>query len=253
MQKLALIVALAALYGCGGAGTDVGPLGEAMDNGNWFCESAPDGENWDCIQDPELARAPRPTRSAEPTLELDAAGPAPEAQEQAGAMAGAEIVEDLGALATGDPVRDAAFAPPAAQAPTPEAAMTVSVAAPPPAAEAPGIAPTVAFAAVEPEHTEVLSLPGHHYAVQLLAMADTAQLQEFIARHQLDGTLTARVERDGELYYVLLLGVYDTLERARQASLDLPPPLETSEPWIRPIASLQRAIVRGNALALATD
>ena len=254
MHKLALIVALAALYGCGGARTDAGPLGEPVGDGNWFCESAPDGENWDCIQDPELARTPRPTRSAEPMLELGTSAPSSEPQVQADSMAPDETVRDLGAVADGEPISEPAFVPTTSQSPTPEAGLAEPVETPA-TVEPPGIAPTVALAAAEAksEQTNILDLPADHYAVQLLAMASAAQLQNFIAKHQLPSTITARVERNGGLYYVLLLGVYDTLEGARQASLDLPAPLDTSEPWIRPLGSLQNAIARGNALAIGTD
>ncbi len=162
-----------------------------------------------------------------------------------------EIVGDLGALADGEPVNEAAVVQAAAQAPTPAAPEPEPARPPPPAAEPPDPAPTAA--AATPQHSALLDLPADHYAVQLLAMTDARQLQQFVDQHGLASARTARVERSGELYYVLLLGVYDSLEGARQASLNLPAPLATNEPWIRPLGSLQNAIVRGNALAMATD
>ena len=57
MSKLAFLICLTTLLGCGGRGASDTSLGDSVGEGNWFCEMAEDGEQWDCIQDPELARA----------------------------------------------------------------------------------------------------------------------------------------------------------------------------------------------------
>jgi septal ring-binding cell division protein DamX len=80
-------------------------------------------------------------------------------------------------------------------------------------------------------------------------MSSRDRLETYIQEHQLEGVSAARVERNGELYHVLILGIYETRQLAEQASLYLPPPLETQEPWIRELRALQEAIVRGNAMA----
>ncbi len=80
-------------------------------------------------------------------------------------------------------------------------------------------------------------------------MNSLGQLQAFVRANDLEGTRSARIERDGRLYYVLLLGVYATRELAEQAALTLPAPLASGEPWIRSLGSLQNAMRRANALA----
>ena len=234
MQKLAFFLALAALAGCGGGRSATGPLGEAMGDGNWFCESTADGESWDCIQDPELASAPQSQRTT-PAVPAFVTGTAAENP----------TTDDLGEIADGESIGVDFAAPGSADASPPEIAPEMTVAVSEPESD---IEPEAA-----PNQTDLLDLPADHYAVQLLAMASAAELQEFITENQLQHTLTARVERNGELYYVLLLGVYGNLELARQASLELPTPLSTTEPWIRPMASLQNAVIRGNALAVDLD
>ena len=92
-----------------------------------------------------------------------------------------------------------------------------------------------------------MEMPGSHYAIQLIAMKTSEELDEFVRRHGLDGTLATRVERQGELYYVLLLGVYEVLREAEDAKAGLPTALRDAEPWIRPLSSLQAAMGRAEA------
>lgn len=225
MPKLALFIVLGALSGCGGDRTSAGPLGQAAGEGNWFCEMAENGEDWDCIQDAELARSPKPTRlpGPKPTDQ-----PAPD---EPGPVAAAEVTGLIG------------MAPP--EAPSSVATPMTDEATAPEPIQVDSDTDTEVDAG-----TELLDLPASHYALQVLAMSSASQLQDFIASNELAGAVTARVERNGELYYVLLLGVYDTLELAEQASLELPAPLHSNEAWIRSVGSLQNAVLRGNALAL---
>ena len=51
----------------------------------------------------------------------------------------------------------------------------------------------------------------------------------------------ARVEKEGELFYVLILGVYESETIARDASAELPDALVGTQPWIRKLGSLQTA------------
>ncbi len=59
----------------------------------------------------------------------------------------------------------------------------------------------------------------------------------------------ARVERNGELFYVLLMGIYEDADRARRAVDSLPDEIGGAEPWIRPLGSLQSAMLRADRLA----
>ena len=67
MLRAAFLGALTLLLlGCGGAaGPTQGATGTPVGEGNWFCRSTSDGEDWDCVQDPELAQNPRSARAAE--------------------------------------------------------------------------------------------------------------------------------------------------------------------------------------------
>ncbi len=107
----------------------------------------------------------------------------------------------------------------------------------------------VRLAYVPAEPTPILDLPPEYYAVQMLAMSSKELIEEYVTEHQLRGMSAARVENNGELYYVLVLGIYTTLERAQDAATDLPSPLDSSEPWIRPLGSLQAAMRRADDLA----
>ncbi len=243
MLKLALFIALVTLVGCGRGGTVAGPLGDATGEGNWFCEMAEDPEQWDCVQDSELARAPQPSRlpsadvrelpapeSADsPALHLPEPPPISEIPD---ADADTDTDANIGeAVAdTSDPGSVEEPAPPQGESPAPK--------------------PETAEAQPDPS---LLNLPPEHYAVQLIAMTNDAALVDFASTNLLDSYLTARVERGGELYYVLLLGVYGTHDLAEQASQALPESLNGVEPWIRPVRSIQNAILRGNVIATGTD
>ena len=95
----------------------------------------------------------------------------------------------------------------------------------------------------------VMDMPAEFYAVQLIAMTNRQRLEEYIAINQLEGMTAARTERNGEIYYVLILGIYENRGLAERASLEIPPPLDTTEPWIRELGTLQEAMLRGDALA----
>jgi DamX protein len=100
-----------------------------------------------------------------------------------------------------------------------------------------------------PEAVPLTELPRDFYAVQLIAMNTREELEAFVQRHGIEGVSAARVERDDALYYVLLLGIYETLDKARRAVADLPGPFRDTTPWIRPLGSLQSAMARADTLA----
>ena len=97
--------------------------------------------------------------------------------------------------------------------------------------------------------TSLLDVPGTFWTVQLVAVSTKQALESYARAHRLDGMSAARIAHDGKLYYALLLGVYETQELAKEASADLPAPLNELGVWIRSLGSLQQAIVDGNKLA----
>ena len=96
-------------------------------------------------------------------------------------------------------------------------------------------------------------VPPDYYVVQLLAVQTKEALEHYAARKDLRGLPAARIERDGRLFYVLLLGVYPDRERARIAASSLPAEFSGLDPWVRSVDSLQQAMRRGDVLAGTTE
>lgn len=218
------------------------------DRGDWFCQLDASGQGWQCVQDPDLAENPQPERFPEPApqqpeLSLpgapDAAAPGPD--ERALAPESSELPPTA-------PQRAAAPQRPAGEQP---AAAAEPASAPAPPADRRPDSARLAYQPAQP--VALADLPGTFYAVQVLAMNTRAQLDAFVRRHDISGLSSARVERNGAVYYVLLLGIYETLERARQAAAGLPPALAGVDPWIRSVSSLQAAMRRAEALTRSTE
>ena len=88
----------------------------------------------------------------------------------------------------------------------------------------------------------LLDLPADYWVAQLVALSSPEDLEQYALQHGMQGMSAARVMSGDALYYVLLLGIYETREIAQQAITDLPPPFDTHKPWLRTVGSLQRAI-----------
>ena len=212
------VAMLAAITGCRSTPDVPAPSPSAAPNAdaNWFCEMGKREDEWECVQDGALDGAPaqRTARAA------TASAKAPERTEAAARTA-------------------SAVAAPARPAPPSQSAT-------PPAAEL----PLYRRLAYRPSETVPLDdLPPGFFAVQLVAVQTKAALEQYAERERLRNMSAARVERDGELFYVLLLGVYETRARAERAAANLPAEFQQFSPWVRSVASLQEAIARANALA----
>ena len=110
--------------------------------------------------------------------------------------------------------------------------------------------PTPRDVALQPDTPIPLTdVPPHYYAVQLVAVQTKEALEDYAARKELRGMSAARVERDGRLFYVLLLGVYLDRERARTAASNLPAEFADLDPWVRSVDSLQQAMRSADVLA----
>ena len=79
-------------------------------------------------------------------------------------------------------------------------------------------------------------------AVQLMAMRNRENVDRFVAKHNLQNVLHARIARNGQILHVLILGVYPNLDSARKAVSALPPALRDITPWVRSVGSVHGAM-----------
>lgn len=188
----------------------------------WFCELAENGTDWQCIRSAEAAQAPKPARLPQRAAALQAEPPAARSPRPP-------------APVTADPMTDAQEA----DSQVPEQSR--------PAEDVPL---HVALAYRPGQAQRLIDLPDEFWAVQLAAFASPEQLSEYARQHELRGMSAARIARNNTLFYVLLLGVYETRENAERAAATVPEALSV-EPWIRSLGSLQRAMRAGELLAPA--
>ena len=85
--------------------------------------------------------------------------------------------------------------------------------------------------------------------MQLFALSSPEAVETFVATAGVPGLAAARVERDGRLFYVLLLGIYRDRANAIRAAESPPEQLEHLTPWIRPLSTLKQAMLRADDLA----
>ena len=119
-----------------------------------------------------------------------------------------------------------------------------------PGARTQGSVPAYVRLAYQPvKSVSMLDLPKDFVAAQVMTVSSRERLEDYVNRYRLVGVSGARVAQGGELRYVLLLGIYETRELADQATKGLPSPLDKLDVWMRPMASLQRAIMSADELA----
>ena len=89
--------------------------------------------------------------------------------------------------------------------------------------------------------------------MQLLALSSPEAVETFVATAGVPGLAAARVERNGRLFYVLLLGIYRNRADAIRAAASPPGELKDLTPWIRPLSTLKQAMLRADDLAPDQD
>lgn len=83
--------------------------------------------------------------------------------------------------------------------------------------------------------------------MQLTALSSAEDIRAFIAKHKLNNLTAAKVAINGELRYVLILGIYESREKAELAAAgEKPAPLASFTPWIRKLSNLQKAMYEAN-------
>lgn len=181
----------------------------------WFCQASDTDDQWDCVRSATLAASPKPSRlpSSQPK----------QSQEPESALFEAT-----------DP-------PPAS---TPTAAGQPS--GPQPSEPQP-LYRQLSYQPDKP--AAILDLPEDFYAVQLVALSSKESLEQYAREHKLAGMSAARIWSDDQLFYILLLGIYETKVDAERAADSLSGTLAAVNPWIRTLGSLQRAMVEAETQA----
>ncbi len=200
-----VLIIAAVLAGCSNAQVRRTPVTDLGEP--WFCEMNENRDDWDCVQDEAAARNPQPER-----LPTDPVEPSPFDEE---APALPEIAAPTEGLAN------------------PSAAINFDAIA--------------AEVTTRPDSiTAILDRSPEHFAVQLTATETQALADGFIANHDLQNMeelITLELAREDDLYYVVLLGMFDTFAEAQAAVDTRPESLAEVQPWIRPLASIQSGIL----------
>lgn len=97
---------------------------------------------------------------------------------------------------------------------------------------------------IEPSH-KILSAPGSTYTVQLIAMKDRKPVLAYAKQVGINEPLITTVLDGGQVWHLLLLGIYDDSQSASAAKEKwIGTRVLKVEPWIRKLAPLQKAIKR---------
>ena len=231
--RAAALVALSSgilvLSGCGSkapkpANTAAADQGAARAPEKWFCQVGKSNDEWECVQDDALAKKHQPTRLPEPR-----------------------------GIARAEPLAPAS---PTAPADTQPSAAQSASAVPPPTAEPTdnGVPPHVALSYQPDGPVAILDLPKELFAVQLVAVSTKEALEEYARSQELSGLSAARIWNGEKIFYVLLLGIYESHENAERAVASLSGLLtERTRPWIRSVGSLQHAMLEADRITGTQD
>ena len=104
------------------------------------------------------------------------------------------------------------------------------------------------LAYVPEQPTSLLELPGEFWVAQLMAVSSKEFLETYAEEKNLRGLSAARIASGNRLFFVLILGIYQTEQDAKQAITNLPPPYHRYRPLLRTLASLQKAMRRADEM-----
>jgi len=81
------------------------------------------------------------------------------------------------------------------------------------------------------------------YTIQLSASRDLPSVQNFLRRNPLSRPNSIfSFERDGEIWFALVHGIFPTIAEAQQAVLQMSEATRRDQPWIRSIAILKQIL-----------
>lgn len=90
-----------------------------------------------------------------------------------------------------------------------------------------------------PADGDIMALPAHYYAVQVMASVDIDRVYKFAEQNQLSVRYVVPTLRDGVTWHVLLLDVYPDYTSAKAGVAEVAGLLPT-KPWIRKVGSIQK-------------
>lgn len=254
------------------------PVIAAETDGEWKCTQAEDTGRWSCARDglsaTDLA-GPAPTdatsTAGQIAAEVKAAGTSGAATAapteidpyEARARAAAERIDvPTSTAATTPRVDEPLAAAPAREpaAPPDDVQVDRPVADPEPAPVEQSIGRSAgdipdfqALAYVPEKPTSLLELPPNFWVAQLMAVSSKEFLESYAEEHNLRGLSAARIASGDRLFFVLILGIYDSKEKAERAITNMPPPYHTHKPLLRTLGSLQDAMRKADQMTGSSD
>ncbi|MBT7333846.1 MAG: hypothetical protein HN856_05660 [Gammaproteobacteria bacterium] len=211
-----LIALLGLLASCSSKGPNTANANANDRKTPWFCQPGDNPDAWNCVQSETLAKNPKPA-------------PLPPS---ASAATNDQISPPAPAIA----------AAPARPRPTPPQSPASGQNSPvaPSAAPEP---PYISLSFRPGKAVPLLDIPPDYFAVQLIAVSDRETLEAYALENGLIGLSATRVRSGKAIFYVLILGVYETKDKAELAVASLSGSMRSLNPWIRTVASLQEAIL----------
>lgn len=88
---------------------------------------------------------------------------------------------------------------------------------------------------------QLMAMPPEHFVVQIVSMSTEENMQRFIREHDLFEKAHVRTYAKGQVWYVILYGVYEHYSEAKSALQSIPYRHQT-QAWIRTVGQLQDAI-----------
>lgn len=89
---------------------------------------------------------------------------------------------------------------------------------------------------------EFSDYPDDSYAVQLIALQSIQEALDFANEYGLAAPMMARIRSQGNDWFIIILGIYDTMDEAQAAGADWQSAHDPgSKPWIRPVGPLKQA------------
>ena len=109
------------------------------------------------------------------------------------------------------------------------------------------------LAYVPEKPTSLLDLPCEFWVAQIITVSSKEFLETYAEEHNLRGLSAARIASGDRLFFVLILSIYETKDRAQQTITNMPPPYHKYKPLLRTLASLQQAMRKADQMTGTAD